>query len=711
MRCTFWAAAAACMAALAPRAEASFQCSLAGSPALITKGGLAEPVGDIVLACSGAPGQSARLTLGVWLDRTVSNAPASLGDGVTGVGLWLDSDSPPRLLTTLARLQGAVLYFETVTVTANSSGSLLLRVSGVRAEAGDIVRAGVLVLADVTFLLANFSVVVGVPNAGLLATALDAAACWAGPPLPQTLDWPGVLAQQPWTGAVRISEGFSSSFRPMDPFTPGGGATRILVRLEGLPPGSRVFAPDGVAGSNAVQPTRSGRFGQPAQPGMYLSGPPRSLLLGRVAQADSNGAGGTAVLGLSPASLTGVGEAEVRQTEAWLVYEVLDADPSALETAEIPLWIFTPVSRVNEPVIVRIRAMLAPLSDQAGPVAGAPVPRYQLVPPLPDCSLLGDCGASYFPALEVVPSVTTEFAAASGGKAISAALFVRNRGGHFVEWKASVKYLDGDGWIVLQGTGGLSEGSFYYLLDPKELSPGEYRAEIRFDQLNSPTGNNAIIVIPVRLVVTAGPPAPPPPPQNPPAPPKPEIWSALSVPSDVAGPLAPGGLMRLTGRFFVPETSVTVAGLAARVLDAQPDSLLVEIPVETGPGPAEVVAANEGQAGEPFRIHLLPAAPSVVSVLHADGEANSEAAPAAAGSEVRLVVTGIARADEPAWVNIHDRWSEARREPGGAPGVHTLRVVIAEDLPAMMTAVRVCVTAAGIDSICSHPRPIWIATP
>lgn len=711
MRWMACAALAASLAALAPRADASFQCTLAGSPALITRDGLAEPVGDIVLYCSGAPGQTARVTLGVWLDRPVANAPDASGTGVTGASLWLDSDSPPRLLTTAARLQAGVLYFDTVNVAASPSGTLALRVSGIRAEAAEMVRAGVLMVSDAAFLLANHSVVAGVPAAGLMATTMAALACCAGPPLPDSLDWNGVLARDPWTGAVRVSEGYASSFQRPDPANPERGATRVLIRLEGLPPGSRVLAPDGVAGGNAAQPTRSGLFEEPPDPGVYSPGPPRSLLLSRVAHADRNGAGGTPVLGLSPSSLAGVGEAQVDDTEAWVVYEVRDADPSAVETAEIPLWIFTPVSRVNERVIVRIRAMLAPLSDQTGSVPGAPVPRYRPAEPLPDCTLLGDCDAGYFPRLEVIPSVTTEFAAAAGGRAKSAALFVRNRGGHFVEWKASVKYLDGDGWIVLQGTGGLSEGSFYYLLDPKDLTPGEYRAEIRFDQLNSPTGANAKIVIPVRFTVTEGPPPPQPPSQNPVPPPEPEIWAALTVPFDFGGPFAPGGLMRLHGRFFAPDTSVTVGGLAARVLSSQPDMLLVEIPVEALPGSVDVVAANDGQAGEPYRIHLLAAAPSVVSILNADGEPNGEAAPAAVGSEVKLEVTGIALANDPVWVNVHDRWSEARREPGSAPGVHALRLVIPDDLPAMQTAVRVCATAQGIDGICSHPRPIWLAAP
>ncbi|MCS7042458.1 MAG: hypothetical protein N2036_12705 [Bryobacteraceae bacterium] len=704
-----WSCAAALAAALlAPCAKASFQCNLAGSPSLVTLGGLAEPVGDIVLSCVGAPGQTARITLGVWLDRPIANPPVPSGSSVAGAALWLESDAPPRLLTSAARLQGGVLLFDTVNAAANPSGGLVLRVTGIRAEAAEAIRARILMIADATFLLANQTVMVGVAVPGLMTTPMAALACCAGPPLPDSMNWQSVLARKPWTGAVRVSEGYASSFQRPDPANPAIGATRVLVRIQGLPPGSRVFVPDGVAGRNAAAPTRSGLFQDPPDPGAYLPGPPRSLLLSRVAQADRDGTGGTAVLGAAPSSLDGVGEATVEDTEAWVVYEVRDANPSAVETAEIPVWIFTPVSRINERVIVRVSAVLAPLSEVSGSAPGAPVPRYQPAESNSDCTLLEDCTADYFPRLSVIPSLTSEFALAAGARPKSAALFVRNLGGHFIEWTASARYLRGEGWLKLHGTGGLLEGSYYYDLDPGKLTPGEYRAEIIFEQRNSPTGSNAKIVIPVRLTVTEGPP-PQQPPENPPVPPRPEIWGALTVPLDLGGPFAPGGLIRLQGRFFAPETKVTVNGVEAIVVAAQPDVLLVQVPETVAPGWVEIIASNSTEAGAPYRLPLLSAAPSLVRLANASGEDNSEAAPAAAGTEAILEVTGVALANDPVWVNVHDLWREARREPGSGPGLHRLRVVIPEELQAMKTAIRLCVTAPGIDGICSHPRTIWIA--
>jgi hypothetical protein len=696
---------------LAPAASANFVCTLSATPALVSLSGLAEPVGDIALQCSGTPGQPVRLTLSVLLDQRIAN-PIDFASGASGgVTLWLDSAPVPAPLPVVPRLSGGLVFFENLNVNANALGALSFRISGLRAEAADTVTASIQLIADAPMFLPANRVVVARGVAGLFATAMPAAACCAGPALPETLDWSGVLARRPWTGAVRITEGHAGAFQPVDPLDPVRGSTRILVRLKGLPPGSRVFAPDGIAGDNAAQSTASGLFGHTPQYGVYSPAGGPSLLLSRVPQAARDGSGGTPMLWPgSPQILANVGEAAVEGDEAWVVYQVMESHTAAMESAEIPFWVFTPVSRVNETYIIRASAVLAPLSTEAGAVPGAPLPRYREAAPEPDCRIHGDCDADYFPRLQVVPSQTTEFTLASGGNVKDAYLFVQNLGGLFVEWTASVRYLVGDGWLLLRGTGGYAEGSYHYQLDPRNLPPGEYRAEIVFRQLNSPTGVNAEIVIPVRLTVTQGPPPQPPqPPSPPPAPPRPVIWGALTVPFDFWGPFAPGGLMRLQGQFFAEETVITVNGAAAQVLSVQPGLMLVVLPEAPAPAWAEVVAANGEQRSAPYMVEILRAAPSIYAILNAGGEANSEAAPAPAGSELTLEVTGIAYADEPLWVNIHDRWREARREAAPAPGLHRLRVTIPEDLPAMETAVMVCASAPGIDSICSHPRPLRIS--
>ncbi len=690
-------------------ASASFFCTLTGTPVLAGLGGLAEPMGDVLLQCSGPAGQTVRLSLSVLLDQRVANLIDFEGGNSGGVSLWLDSAPSPAPLPVTPRLVGNQVFFENILVASNSSGQLALRMTGLLAEAAPTVTASVQIVADTPMLLPVNRTVVARGAPALFATAFPGLACCAGPPLPDEMEWASVLARQPCSAAVRATEGFAGAFRPVTIPGPPDAATRLLIRVTGLPPGSRVLIPEAVAGSSAAFPTRAGAFGTSAHPGAFSLAPSPSLLLSRVAQAERDGSGGFAVFWpVSPTLLTRVSEATVEGEEAWAVYQVMAADPGEAESVEIPLWVFTPTTRPNEAVIVRVMTMLAPLSDRPGSVPGAPVPRYRSMEPQADCSLLGDCDADYFPQFDAVPSQTTEFALQSGGRPKDAYIFVINRGGRFIEWEASARYVSGDGWLTLLGTYGQLQGSFHYKLNPKELPPGEYRAEIVFRQKNSPTGVNREVVIPVTLAVTEGPPPPPPQPPAPPAGPRPAMWAALTVPLGFDGPFANGGLVRLQGVYFAEETTVTIGGLPAEVLSVGPGELLVRIPEGAPRGWAPVIAANGGQQSEPFYIDVLPVAPSIVAVANSDGEANRETTPVPPGGEAVLTVTGIALADEPIWVNVHDRWQPVGRDEAAGPGLHALRITIPDDLPAMQTEVKVCVSGPGVDSICSYPAPIWL---
>jgi len=692
-------------------ASATFFCTLSGTPVVVTLGGLAEPLGDVALQCAGASNQTVRLSLSVALSRQVANPIDQAAADPGGVKLWLDSAGAAVVLPVVPRVQGNLVFFENLTVSSNAAGALALRISGLRAEAAQMVTASVQIIADAPMLLPTNQVVVGRGEPGLFATVLPAAPCCAGPPLPATMDWSGVWDRRPPLAAVRVTEGHTGAFLPLTLPSPPDHATRLLIRMKGLPPGSRVLAPDAVTGDNAQQPTATGAFAASAQPGLYSPMPGPSLLLSRVPQAGRDGAGGSPVVWPgAPLILASVGEALVEGDEAWVVYQVMEADARRVESAEIPLWVFTPLSRANEAVIVRTEVRLAPLSDRPGFVAGAPLPRYRVADAAPDCGYKGDCEAPYFPLLSVVPSQTTEFVLRSGGGLKDAYLFIRNEGGWFVEWDSGLRYISGEGWLLLRGTGGYSEGSFHYQLNPGDLPPGQYRAEIFIRQKNSPTGLNREFVIPITLTVTEGPPPEPPKPPEPPAVPAPAVWAALTVPFGLDGPFANGGLMRLQGRFFSEETSVSVGGLPAQVLSVQPSELVVLIPNGVERGMLPVVAANGARQSSPLYVPVLPVAPSIAAVTRTDGTRNSETAPVMAGSEAVLQVTGIALAGEPVWVNVHDQWQPAVKSGGAGPGLHALRITIPADWPAMMTAVRVCVSGPTVDSICSHPAPVWIGS-
>ena len=92
---------------------------------------------------------------------------------------------------------------------------------------------------------------------------------------------------------TRVTEGFAGAFEPRQPFTDSG--TRIVVRYDGVPSNARLFVPDFIAGSSAVQVTSAGDLGWPASGGAYTVKPGGSLLLARIMGTDLNGNGGRMV--------------------------------------------------------------------------------------------------------------------------------------------------------------------------------------------------------------------------------------------------------------------------------------------------------------------------------------------------------------------------------------------------------------------------------
>src|SRR5437667_4557323 len=69
---------------------------------------------------------------------------------------------------------------------------------------------------------------------------------------------------------------------------------RIAAVYTGFPAGARIFVPDVVAGSDALQPTAAGDLGGSPSGGAYAPGS-GALLLSRVSGTDTSGAGGLPV--------------------------------------------------------------------------------------------------------------------------------------------------------------------------------------------------------------------------------------------------------------------------------------------------------------------------------------------------------------------------------------------------------------------------------
>src|SRR5262249_29754291 len=132
-------------------------------------------------------------------------------------------------------------------------------------------------------------VIVAYSQAGMLASTSEAGISCYGSPIPDTFDLPSLFAAGTAFSSTRITEGFASSFEAKSSVTDTG--TRFLVKYSGFPTTTRLFIPDVVAGSDALQPTSGGDLNLPQAVGQYLPGS-GALVLVLVTGADNTGAGG-----------------------------------------------------------------------------------------------------------------------------------------------------------------------------------------------------------------------------------------------------------------------------------------------------------------------------------------------------------------------------------------------------------------------------------
>ncbi|MGA2601152.1 MAG: VCBS repeat-containing protein [Bryobacteraceae bacterium] len=165
--------------------------------------------------------------------------------------------------------------------------------------------------------------------------------------------------------------GFWPSPSPVSPpnyaLQPADSGTRILLLFSNIPAGVHVFLPVSVALSG----------GTPG-PG-YPSGNPFDTAQIQLIQAAPNGFSGQAYYSLTSTATVGttpVAEASRIGNTVYAVYEVVDSDPSSVETATIPIALAFSGS-TNESGTVVVKTSLAPLSAVGVATSDSqPVPRF-----------------------------------------------------------------------------------------------------------------------------------------------------------------------------------------------------------------------------------------------------------------------------------------------------------------------------------------------
>ncbi|MGH9665290.1 MAG: IPT/TIG domain-containing protein [Bryobacteraceae bacterium] len=706
-----WGVVAVCAVAAPLSAQNQvLTCRASATPPVVHAEGMAERVGDISLACSGGvPNAGVSGNLSLFLSVNVTNHIDSANS--PDVVLTIDTGSGPVPSGVAPLLSGNTVAFNGVDFRLSSAGAVTLRVSNLRGAASQLQLApNQFVTVSAAFnsgsplAIANSTFTVAAPQPGFFASYSTRLICAQSPSvLPAPMGFSNLITAGTAFASTRITEGFASSFAPRSDISlfNANSGIRIIARYSGFPSGARLFVPDAVAGSDAVQPTAGGDFGPSASGGQYAAGS-GTLLLIRVNNADSTGAGGA--LAMQPpsagtVSFDSVGEIALSGGSGYAVYEVADSNPTVLETAQFPTFLGWPGSGNGVSYQTNETVNLGPLSNVLNASALAPVPRFIDAPVPSDCGILNDCGADYFPQLWVDPSPLA-FKAVAGAPFQVLYVIVNNLGSGLLQWTASVNYTNGSGWLRISPVAGLNNGTIRVDALPENLAPGDYSATLTVNG-GSLAGSRTV---PVTLDVTAAPPQPP------------QIAAITNAASLAPGPLVAGSLATIMGsRLGGDGASVAFDGAKAQLLYTSATQINLLVPPALGAKTsAQVVVTSGGLSSAPLAITLATAAPAIFSggVLNQDSSVNSPSNAAKTGTILQVFATGLP-ADGIIRAKVHDRPPASVYYGGPAPGligVQQVNVQIPADLPSMQTWVSVCGAASATLSqlICSPGAQITI---
>ncbi|MEZ5402266.1 MAG: hypothetical protein R2729_21510 [Bryobacteraceae bacterium] len=691
-------------------------CEATADPRQIRLEGVTEPLGEIVIRCSGVPGAtvSGSLTLGV--SAPVTNRVDDNGriDAMliaeTASG-QIDVGGRPLLL---GRNN---IAFNAYNFAVPANGLTSFRIANILVDPGlrtEQVRVTFTTSGLTGLGIRNNPVVAGVPLPGLLTNGSAARIVCTGSPFPDDANFAGFFNAGTRYATLRVTEGSPVAFEARRPGATHG--VRIRVKLTGFPRQARVFVPDRIAGSSAAGQTSAGDLGIPPSGGFYQPGGlGGSLLFTRVQGANEDGTGGFPLAGFSSGGivpLTTVSEIPLFSGTGYVFYEVFDSNPSIYESAHLPLWIFLPSNSGADGTVASAEVSFAPLAGSAAG-SGTAIPRFRLTEPGDDCAITRDCDASYFPKLFVdAPALSATVPNVRGF--YQKFIRVLNDHGGLMFWTARISFRDGSGWARIFPEAGVNNASLNMSFFPENLQPGVYRATLAIDAGPRVGSRTFPIELTVREAMPGEGQPPPVDPGNPPTGPKPRYWTTgnaadLGVPSVV-----PGSLARIQGtRLAGSEVAVTFDGIAATVIRSAEDELTVLAPAGLTPGrSARLVVTVDGAAGDAVEVPVAAAAPAIFhgAVYNADGSQNSAARPESiAAGVLQIFVTGLPGADlGTISARIHDRIVTELVYAGpapSAPGVQQVNLRVPPDLPPMTTEVRVCGAphAAPSQMTCSNP--------
>jgi uncharacterized protein (TIGR03437 family) len=687
-------------------AQTPSSCLVSGVPLQVRAEGLTERMGDILLQCSGSnPGTVLSGNLTIYLPVGITNRVDGNNRTVDTV-LFVNYGSG-FVPSGTGQVAGGSITFNGISFTVPPSGNLSFKISNIRAAAGALTQV-MASISSSSIPLSQTQVIVARSQTSLFATLDSNDIPCTGSPLASTTSLSTLFAAGTVFASTRLTESFANAFSTRAAGDDTG--TRFLVGYSGFPANAHVYIPDRVAGSTALVPSIGGDLGGQQAVGQYVPGS-GTLLLVRVLYTDATGAGGLllpAPSGIGPVLLDSVSEVPLTNGAGYAVYEVVDTNPSVIESVQFPTFVSVP----NLAVAAAAQEIVsyAPVSGDRTASMSAPVPRFAAVTPASDCPLLNDCQAGYFPKLSINPMSVTLTAIAGGAMTSPPGYIpVQNSGGGIMNWTALVSYTTGSGWLTLDNTSGENNRSVQVYAVAQGLAAGTYQARIVIDA--GPIAGN--VTIPVTLTVQAAPVLPP----APIIPPAPVVTvnSVVNAATFAVTPLVPGSLGTLFG--------ANLAGKSVPVVtfDGTPSPLLLyagatqidfQVPASLGSKTsATLVVTVDGSSSAPQVVALASVWPAIFAggVLNQNYTGNTAATPAKAGSILQIFATGIP-ASATVSVQIADRKNLIPPYAGAAPGltgVQQVNVMIPADLGAGATQLTVCATA-GSQQACSAAYPVVI---
>ncbi len=691
-------------------------CGTGATPPVVRAEGLTERVGDIVLTCTGTPGNMLNANVTISLNTSITNRisstpAASGGEALTGIVFTVDSGAGPQpVLTPPLFAGGNTLAFNGVALTFSPQGALNLDIAGIRADANAL-PLGFPIIASVSInnaglALTSARLTTGTSERGLFVSYTASFICaQTGSPHPDALTFDSLMSAGTAFETARVTEGFGDAFQPLSGFENfnADSGERMLIQYTGFPADSAVYVPDVVAGTDALEPTSAGDFGLKVSGGVYAPSASGTLLLARVNGANSSGAGGMPVYQPGSVGSGGVTFGTVTQIPVgsdgtfYVVYEVVDANPSTIESATIPTFLGLASDANRQATITTEAVYFAPSSTVGMATNGDPLPRFVPLTAQPDCVIVGDCDP--IPPKLMVNPAALSFTLQAGTTEQTANVAITNAGGGALSWEASMAYTSGSGWLSISSSKGLGNSTLGTIAIPHSLAANTYTGTLTVDA--GPIAG--IVAIPVTLTVTA-----------PPAPPVPTIGSVVSAASFLPEPVVPGSLVTIMGSLFSgTAVSVTFNSLPGTVVFSNGTQINVLVPAAlAGQTAAQLVVTVDGASSAPMPVSVAPFEPGIFAggIVNQNGTVNSASNGAAPGSIIAMWGTGLSGSGT-ITANIGGQNIATPYYGGpapGIPGVQQVNLVVPTSLAPGTTQVYVCGTVSGGSPVCSIPSPLTI---